>query len=63
MIGSTMMGTVLTDGGVVALVTDPNQLVAQAKQGNHFGRTGKQRADSHTIWLLCGRATGACGVR
>ena len=40
---------------VVALVTDSDQLIAQAKQGDHFGRTGKQRADSHITRFLYGR--------
>lgn len=40
---------------VVALVTDSDQFIAQAEQSDHFGRTGKQRADSHITRFLLGR--------
>ena len=40
---------------VVTLVTDSDQFVAQAEQRDHFGRTGKQRADSHITRFLLGR--------
>jgi hypothetical protein len=33
-------------------VTDSDQFVAQAEQSDHFGRTGKQRADSHITRFL-----------
>jgi hypothetical protein len=36
-------------------VTDSDQLIAEAERGNYFGRTGKQRADSHTTRFLWGR--------
>src|SRR4026209_2654958 len=46
-------GHILDRGGVVALMADPDQFIAEAKQGDHFGRTRKQGADSHSIQRLC----------